>query len=233
MASGGAGYAAGSQGIRSRPFSTGPRIPVATPGLPAGGGLKAGAATQTIGAGGTSREDQLAKTAERARGPQTPDAMESLYKDILASHQNAWSGIQSGVQANTALNQRRMAAMNASAGRSMGGAFFGGQAQAFLGGQQNLLNAQLQHEAQGRQIQMDWLDKQLQRDERQKDREWTLAGEESGVPTAQSTTGGAGSSHPALPSGSTNVRPDPENPGYVLYTDATGKERRALDVKTK
>jgi hypothetical protein len=116
----------------------------------------------------------------KAGGP--GDEMEALYKDILSQHRNAWGGIESGIAANTALNQRRMANMNAGMGRSVAGGFGGMMAQAILGGQQNLANARLQHDKEGRQLQMDWLDKQLHRQEREEDRAFQLASESSGVP---------------------------------------------------
>ena len=117
---------------------------------------------------------------------------DALYQDILKSHANAWSGIEQGQNANAAQLQRRNAAMNAAMGRSVGGGFASGMQQAFLTGQQQLNAARLQHEQQGRNLQLDWLDRMVRRRQRDEDLDERAALAESGVPgggvpTAQGT----------------------------------------------
>ena len=111
---------------------------------------------------------------------------DALYKDILDSHKNAWSDIEKGHVANMATMQRRSAAINAAMGRSIGGGFWANLGQAQISGQNQLDQAKLQHEQQGRNLQLDWLDKMIRRREGDEGLAERAAGAESGVP------GGAG-----------------------------------------
>jgi len=123
---------------------------------------------------------------------------DALYADIMKSHQGAWGGIESGVAANQAQMQRRSAAMSAAMGRSVGGGFASGMAQAGVTGQQNLMNARLQHEQQGRNLQLDWLDKQIRRRERDEDLEAEAARTENDVPGSELPAAGSSGGGSAL-----------------------------------
>jgi hypothetical protein len=115
---------------------------------------------------------------------------DKIQQDIMDSHKNAWAGIQTGIQNRGALDAKRAANINARMGRSVGGAFWGGQMQAQMGTQQNMLNAQLEHDRQGRGLQMDYLDQQIRRTERMEDRDLRIA-ELGGM---DQSPGGGGSS---------------------------------------
>lgn len=130
-----------------------------------------------------SLQDKKTTAERRSPSQQAYDREDQMMKDIIASHQGAWAGIEKGHQANAALMQRRSASMNAAMGRNVGGGFASGMAQAWLTGQQNLDQARLQHEQQGRNLQLDWLDRQIRRRERDEDLTERATLAESGVPT--------------------------------------------------
>lgn len=167
-----------------------------TSGASAGGGLPTGRTPSALAPGQLQKAIGATGATPPAATPQMSE-LDKLRQDIMDSHKNAWGGIQSGITANTALQQRRAAAMSAGMGRSVAGGYGGMMAQAMLGGQQNMLNAQLAHEGQGRQLQMGFLDQKIRDQERYEDREFALAGEGGDTPTATASTtssqGAAGS----------------------------------------
>jgi hypothetical protein len=87
---------------------------------------------------------------------------QQMFDDLLASHDDSWAGIEQSMQGSQAALQRRNAAIQAAMGRSIGGGFAAGSAQAALQGASMLMNARNTHEAQRRQLMSDWLNKNIQ-----------------------------------------------------------------------
>ena len=59
-------------------------------------------------------------------GPVDTSELDKFYQDMLSSRQQGWQSEQEAIGANSAAMERRMAAINAAMGRSVGGAFVSG-----------------------------------------------------------------------------------------------------------
>lgn len=109
--------------------------------------------------------------------------LDSLYQDIFKEHQGSWADTEKGINAQTAMNQRRAAEINASMGRSIGGGFAGLYSQAMLNGQQQMTGARQTWADRGRQLQLGYLDRQITEKHRTEELENEAARSGSGVPT--------------------------------------------------
>ena len=130
------------------------------------------AATPGFGAGGAVQGSVAPKLAPVTPKPGlgSPE-LDKLYEDIYKEHQGSWAGTEKGINAQTAMNQRRAAEINASMGRNVAGGFGSMMASALIGGQQNMLNARQTWADRGRQLQLGQLDRSLQEQHRLQDLE--------------------------------------------------------------
>lgn len=104
--------------------------------------------------------------------------MDQLYEDLLKRHEDSWSNIEQMQQANSAAMQRRAQAMQGAMGRSVAGGFAGAIGQAFLGGQQQMLQARQAHEQQYQNLAMQMLGRKEERERYEQGRQDRLDSEE-------------------------------------------------------
>ncbi len=130
-------------------------------------------------------------TTPEVAGADPYGEMNKMYEDLMASHEKSWGATEHMIQRQGQAAARQNAAMNARMGRSIGGGFAGGMAQAMLGTNEQLLDARSQHENKARDLQLAWLDKQIQNQWREEDRGFeremldTKLGHDANMLTAQ------------------------------------------------
>ena len=200
--------------------STGGTINKAMP--PATGKASTGFGGTNAGSGGNANASVITPTqtitaepmnpgvpAKAPAAPAAPAApsggldpeLDALYQDIFKEHQNSWGDTEKGINAQTAMNQRRSAEINANMGRSIGGGFMGMATQTQLSGQQSMLGAKQTWADRGRQLQLGYLDRQLTEKHRLEDLEAKTAAEGSGVPGG----GAEGAGPPSVTSAKVNT----------------------------
>lgn len=118
--------------------------------------------------GGGLLESTVPKDTQEWMAGQTEE--QQMYDDLMRSHQEGWAATQEGIQGQIAAEQRRNAAINAAMGRSVGGGFAAGSAQAALGGAQLLGQARAEHERGTRALLMDQMDRERRERERREDK---------------------------------------------------------------
>jgi hypothetical protein len=100
------------------------------------------------------------------------DALTAQYQGIYKDHQNSWAAKEESAQSQMAAFQRRADAMAAMSGRSamgLSGGSLGLGRQAMLSGMQLMNQERTQHDQQSRELQLAWLDKQIQQANRNGD----------------------------------------------------------------
>ena len=148
-------------------------VPVQAPQINPVGGLSSGERGTMPSAGDAG--------AGASGGGLDPE-LDALYQDIFKEHQNSWGDTEKGINAQTAMNQRRSAEINANMGRSIGGGFMGMAAQTQLSGQQSMMGARQTWADRGRQLQLGYLDRQLEEKHRTEDFERDVAGQGQEAP---------------------------------------------------
>jgi hypothetical protein len=94
------------------------------------------------------------------------DALTAQYQGIYKDHQNSWAAKEESAQSQMAAFQRRADAMAAMSGRSamgLSGGSLGLGRQAMLSGMQLMNQERTQHDQQSRELQLAWLDKQIEK----------------------------------------------------------------------
>jgi hypothetical protein len=144
--------------------------PMPTPGgfghMPGGNNTNPGWNKEPGGGAGTP-----APTTDPGAGS-TMDDIDAFYNDILADDEAAWGKQQGMLQEDMGGFMREADVMNARMGRSMGGGYASMAGAALGKGMRAYNEADLAHGDRRRQLQLAYLDRQLEEKRRQEDRGW-------------------------------------------------------------
>lgn len=121
-------------------------------------------------------EQAAAEAVGDTAGPDTGEgatgqSVQGMWENIWADYQNSLGNIYAPADAAQSAAARRAAEQNALMGGGLGGGFQAGQAQANLTGQQMRMDIAREHEKQGLQMKLGWLDQLIARAEKSGDRD--------------------------------------------------------------